>query len=505
LSEGNGVLFSTRGFFPIREKLVLFFSIYTIFIFSICIYTNFYANSSVELFVQSLEQSRKINEINEKTTTVKYYTEHYLNTGSYDLLNYYLRFSVELQETADSINPGIGRSNQDVMFKNIKNMVKSYLEETSAAVNAKRVENEEKYTYHYNNSVKIAKFIEQNTKNLLAEISRNTYDDHLKVTSLVHEIKFNIAIVILTIIGFGFIFIFMFSSNITIPLEKIINSAQNIARGKFYDRKIVVDTKDELYVIADVFNTMSSSIKNLVEELTRKADIEKKLKEEETKNLMTMNLLKDAELHALQSQINPHFLFNSLNVIVQTAMMEEADKTSALIKSLSSLLRHNLRKLDAPVTLGEEIFNVKQYAYIMQARFGNKIIFKIEVDENLFSYSVPAMVMQPIIENSVIHGFNHELMNKITITVMAIKKGNYIKLSIKDTGVGMTSERLRQVIEGKEIEQASKHKGHTTGIGINNIKTRIALFYNREGLFNIYSEPMKGTEVIVYLPLDKEM
>lgn len=502
MKTGNEVSIGNHLIFPIRDKLIIFFSIYTVFIFSVCIYANFYVNSSEKLFITSLDNSQKIYDIDSMATTVKYYTNKYLETGSYEDLNYYLRFSNELDEVVDGIHTDLHQGTQHILLSNIKNMVKSFLEETVISVNAKRVQDSKKYSLHLDNVNRIYELINQSSSTYLTEILKSTYDDYLKSKELKQKIKIYISIAILSIIGFAYIFIFFFSNNITKPLDKITNEAEKISKGEFATEAIKVDTKDELVVISDAFNKMSSNIKELIDEVTSKADVEKRLQEEENKNLSMLHLLKDTELQALQTQLNPHFLFNTLNVIVQTAVVEEAGMTSELIKALSNLLRYNLRKFEIPVTLREEIESVNQYIRIMKARFGSKINFELEIDEYLLEKVIPRMLIQPLIENSVIHGFNSDLLESITILISVTRSEEIMLISVTDNGVGIPEDVLDSLLNNREIEKKRLHKGHTTGIGIDNIRNRLTLLYGKN-IVEIGSRAMAGTKIVIKLPLEQ--
>ena len=138
-----------------------------------------------------------------------------------------------------------------------------------------------------------------------------------------------------------------------------------------------------------------------IEKLRLTMERENRLKE---RDLMMQSHLKDAQLKYLQAQINPHFLFNTLNAGAQLAMMEDAEKTGEFLENTAEFFRYNVRKNDQDATLGEEIHLVDNYVYILNVRFSGEILFSREVDESLLEVRVPSMILQPLVENSFNYG-----------------------------------------------------------------------------------------------------
>lgn len=155
---------------------------------------------------------------------------------------------------------------------------------------------------------------------------------YLNVFLIIGSILFNIFLAI------------FFTYRITKPLIDLSHLAVRVSKGDFDVRPLSIKTNDEINILAEAFNKMVVSIKNYIGEIKNQAEVEKKLKEQEMQNLKMRNILKEAELKALQSQINPHFLFNTLNAAAQLAMMEGADKSSEFIENVANLFRYNLKK-----------------------------------------------------------------------------------------------------------------------------------------------------------------
>ena len=246
------------------------------------------------------------------------------------------------------------------------------------------------------------------------------------------------------------------------------------------------------------FNTM---VENLDLYMARtKASMEKEQQMMERELLME-NHLKEAQLKYLQSQINPHFLFNSLNAGAQLAMMEDAEQTGIFVEKMADFFRYNAKKGQEDATLGEELEAVDNYIYILNVRFAGDIHFSKDVDESLENVRMPSMILQPIVENAVNHGIRDiEWEGKIHLTVTG--DADYIRISVKDNGKGMTQEQIEGVLSGNREHR--NEEGDSTGIGMNNVISRLELYYEESGLMEINSEGKgKGTETVIYIPVQE--
>ncbi len=287
---------------------------------------------------------------------------------------------------------------------------------------------------------------------------------------------------------------YVFVKNITASISLLTEQSLRIAQYPEQAQRIVTGDNDEIGLLADAFNAMGDNIKRYIAELREKADVEKELRDTELKNLSMQNMLNAAELKALQSQINPHFLFNTLNSIAQMAMLEDAEETYDLIINVSGMLRYNLRRLDEPVRFREELENLNRYIFIQKTRYGDAIDFEIRIDDpSVYDLMMPCLSLQPIVENSIIHGFEGgEGKGVICLTVTTDQE--FHRIDIKDNGVGMERETIERIMR---VETSGK--GHSTGIGICNVIYRLTLFFGME-VFSISSELGKGTCVTLKIP-----
>lgn len=220
--------------------------------------------------------------------------------------------------------------------------------------------------------------------------------------------------------------------------------------------------------------------------------VRKKMKkdmQEIVENAELRDQARKSEIRALQMQINPHFLFNTLNTIARTADMEEAEGTVLLLEGTASLLRYTLGDSMQMVPLEKELEMLKNYVSIQENRFEERILFHFELDKSLHTTLVPRLILQPVLENAVIHGVAMKTEGaRIEIRTFQSERG--CVLSVTDNGVGIEAERLAKIRE--EIRRGSIAGTH---IGLANIYARLRFFYGSRADFEIESTPGSGTEV----------
>lgn len=195
--------------------------------------------------------------------------------------------------------------------------------------------------------------------------------------------------------------------------------------------------------------------------------------------------LQEAQLRALKAQINPHFLFNSLTLLSYTALEENATRTEEIAYNLSDLLRYSLRNISTSVELGEEIEMIKQYLAIQQIGFGARLQSEVIVDPELQRVEIPCMLLQPLVENAVLHGAE-PLKRPVTITIKAYRQNAHLVLEVADDGAGMPAELVQAVKEGN-FEQRRR------SIGLRNVYQRLLGEYGEQGVMDVESAPDRGT------------
>jgi Predicted signal transduction protein with a C-terminal ATPase domain len=263
---------------------------------------------------------------------------------------------------------------------------------------------------------------------------------------------------------------------ITRPLEKLTVSMQIVETGDFQKAKKALAYEirtDETGILSQEFRTMLEKIDTLIHE-----NYEKQI------------LLKDTKYKMLQAQINPHFLYNTLNAINWMIRAEENENAEEMIIELGYLLRASFAK--EPYTIvREELDVVRSYMTIQKYRYQKRVEFVIEMKGNPEEYRIPRMILQPLIENAIYYGVEHA-MKCCEIKVFVEEEDNYILLQISDTGQGMSEEELQQIRNGTIVP-----KGH--GIGLKNIRERLNITYENSE-FMIHSQIGVGTEIQIRIP-----
>ena len=282
----------------------------------------------------------------------------------------------------------------------------------------------------------------------------------------------------------GFIGVFLLASfmvqkivkTITSPLAKLSDTMKIAENGDFETAKGMLkieDRQDEVGVLSNEFRVMLEKIETLIHE-----NYEKQL------------LIRDTKYKMLQAQINPHFLYNTLNAINWMIRAGENKDTSKMVMELGKLLRASFAK-DPITSVKEEVETLRSYTIIQKFRYKERVEFVIEESGNLEQYQMPRMILQPLVENAINYGV--ELMvTKCLIKVQVLEKENEIYLSVYNDGPGMDEKRLEEVRAGTAVPQ-----GH--GIGLKNIRERIQMFFEN-GELKIESETGEGTFITIRIP-----
>ncbi|MPM60955.1 hypothetical protein SDC9_107809 [bioreactor metagenome] len=285
-----------------------------------------------------------------------------------------------------------------------------------------------------------------------------------------------IFLIILFLVIFSFMLLWSkkIAHNKTVSIYEIVNAIESVQDGDL-DTKLNINSEDEFGIIANAYNNMLIDIKNLIES-----------------NKEEVALRMQSEIKQLEAQFNPHFLFNTLETI---RIMIKLDKNIAgnIIINLSSILRYGINNEIHSVKLKDDIEYINNYLEILKYRFGNKLQFNIEIEEEALDCVVPKLILQPIIENSIKYGFEKKAMLNIKIT-SEIEESK-ISILIRDNGIGISKERMNYL-----NNILNKKNNDTDSIGLYNVHKRIKLIYGEEYGINIQSNEGEGTLVKIILP-----
>ncbi|MGO4547944.1 sensor histidine kinase [Paenibacillus sp. 2TAB23] len=276
---------------------------------------------------------------------------------------------------------------------------------------------------------------------------------------------------------------FVFSFALTNPLRKMMRLMRNVQEGDF-NVQFQVKYRDEVGQLGTQFNRMIVRIDHLIQDIYV---IEKKKKE--------------AELHALQSQINPHFMYNTLESIRMAAELNDDQIAADMIAILGKLLRYSISDLHEEVTLENELLHMRNYVEMLNYRYPGRFQLDIQVAEALHRYPIIKLVLQPIVENAIYHGMD-DSKAFMRIRISSEQTSQIFWLRIEDDGLGMdeeTLDRLNRSLAGVEDSGVKRKSG---GIGLKNVNERIKLHYGNAYGLKVTSERGTGTEVMLQLPIE---
>jgi two-component system sensor histidine kinase YesM len=266
------------------------------------------------------------------------------------------------------------------------------------------------------------------------------------------------------------------SGEITKPLKELANSMKEVQEGHFEHAEIGIFDKNEIGMLSNTFNIMTRKIKELMEE-----------------NVLEQKLKRKSELKALQSQINPHFLYNTLDSIIWMSEGGKNQEVVIMTSSLAKLLRQSISNEDEIVSINNEIGYTRSYLTIQQMRYKDKLEFEINIEENVLKESIVKLVIQPLVENSIYHGIKYK-EGKGLIRITGYKEKKEIIICIEDNGKGMDEETLQHIFDKKQNSNSS-------GVGVNNVNDRLKLYYGSSYGLKYQSKIEVGTVVEVRLPI----
>ena len=280
--------------------------------------------------------------------------------------------------------------------------------------------------------------------------------------------------IVLLVLEISLGFVWYVTSRIAYPAKELMESMKTLAKDNEYPRVKIV-SNDEIGMIGLEYNKMAENIETL---------IEKVYKMELTQ--------KQAELEFLQMQINPHFLYNALDTISWMALAKGNMDVSEMTIALAELLRATIKK-ESFITLREEMNTVKDYLLIQQERFGDKISAEYFVEEDAYSCMVPNFILQPVIENAIIHGLEPKIeKGKLSINISI--QDEFLTFLVEDNGVGMDETEILDLYK-KCIENNTKQS-----IGLKNVYRRLLLCYGESSMLKIESKKEQGTRISFLIP-----
>lgn len=430
--------------------------------------------------------------------------ENYVNYRSFESIDAYYNSRTKVEEYFEKFSDF--PSKNEVTHKEyiVHQLTEAFLYYSNLAISARRANNANDLNLNYNYAMDsynylMSQILELN--NLQLQRNAERYDSNQSKILISNTLSIVFFIVFSLMIFFALYFTI---TSIMEPLVEISDVAHKVARRNFDVPLFNRETNDEIGNICKAFDRMIISIREYIDTIWEKARTEAELKEKE---IEMQALYTDAQLRALQNQINPHFLFNTLNTGAQLAMMENADKTCYFIEQVADFFRYNIQQQSRTVSIDEELALVDNFVYIMKVRFGNRLSFEKVIPSGSFPQQIPSMTLQPLVENCIKHGLKNT-KGKVRLEVLDEEK--YIVISVSDNGEGMPEQTRKAVFDAVAsgttrlasdvLDDNSTHNG----TGLISVFLRLRLQFHRDDLFDITDadtlSEKSGTKFIIRIP-----
>lgn len=270
----------------------------------------------------------------------------------------------------------------------------------------------------------------------------------------------------------------LLARNITYPIQRLRDSMKKVQTGEFPTIDLEVSSENEIGSLTKSFNVMTHRIQELM-----------------AQNIHEQEQKRKSELKALQSQINPHFLYNTLDSIIWMAEGKKNEEVVLMTASLARLLRQSISNEDELVSIGQEAEYARSYLTIQKMRYKDKLEFQIDISPAIFGVKIIKLVLQPIIENAIYHGLKYK-DSKGFLIVRGYQEGEKAVLEVEDNGVGMDEETLSHIFEKHKVNY------HSNGVGVYNVQKRLKLYYGEEYGIVYKSKKNEGTRAVITIPME---
>ncbi|MFP4331322.1 MAG: histidine kinase [Alkalispirochaetaceae bacterium] len=492
------------GTLTLQNKHLLFFAVVILAFLGLSSYIVYRSTEYTDVFQRNLDSYFTIHQFQQSLTASADSLADYIRSGDSEALERYGATNTELWVLFSRLDRELPRTYPARFhLRATRYGLDAYAEAGFEAI-SERLSGSREFYLTFDRALRISGYIDGYVDELFRLRLNEGSERYSIYRSSAENTPRTVALGVGAIAAVLVAFAVLFSRTVTRPLHQLALSSRRMAAGQLDPPEVLLPPGDEVAMLADSFNTMSANIRALVVDLRDKQELQRRLHEEELKNLSMERSLREAQLIGLQTQINPHFLFNTLNAIARTAEAEGAPTSAALIRSLSRVFRYLLRNPTSMVPLQSELSLVEAYMQIQVHRFGGRLRYRLECDVPAQDYKVPVLVLQPLVENAVRYGIEPAEEGG-EVVVSATIEDDQLLLSVVDDGVGMEGERAERLARATGVEeQGVRDPEDTSGIGIHNVVKRLALMYQGGQAFTIVSAPGEGTRVNIRIPLLEE-
>ncbi len=322
------------------------------------------------------------------------------------------------------------------------------------------------------------------TMNLIVKQSQQLYTQFEEQKA---QIRSNTVLITLLICAFCYTISVLIARSISNPVHRLIQRMEHFSIGNEFQ-----PMQENIYSNYEI-NYLVASFNLMMRQTMEREELEQELYKQQMDNLTIKASLRTSELNMLQMQMNPHFLFNTLNSIHALAQIEGVPRISAMTENLANILRYSLRGANHFATLQEELKIVYSYIYIQKVRLGDRIKFDFDLDESILNCSIPSMIIQPLIENAILHGYTCGQTSG-TVLLKVKDHNDCVLVTVQDDGCGIDAAQVKQIMT------CSENIGGTekSGVGLSNVIRRMNLIYGT-GHITLHSTPTQGTTIELYI------
>ncbi len=475
----------------IKNRLLIYFTI-SMVIIVVSLGFVFYNSLKIQNIADKrFEDEQFLQEIQMHLTDIQAPLENYLTTYSSSSLSKLL-YKIEILNESIPIQRKITANDSDLIKRELSFLLENYLIQLNQIIEQKRGHRVKEYTENYQNLYNLYTYITDKINYASLIGFRVQLEEYRNFLSLFRRMQLYSIIQILLATAFSFTLLMQTINNIVTPMYELSLMAGKLSNGEFDIPDMHFDSVNEVNQVSEAFNDMKLNIRQFVEELHKQKEMEQEIMTERVRNLKMEQMLKRMELYTLQAQMNPHFLFNTINTGVQLAIVENADRTAEFMESLAALFRYNIREKQFFVPLRHELDGLKSYYSILKIRFPKTLNFVLNVDEELLDkYTCPSMILQPLVENSVLHAFkNKEGIG--TITVHISFNDPVLLISVQDDGDGIPEKTVRKLL----ASHIHDYQFSSKVMGLENVIQRCYFFYpDHKDVIDIKSHPDEGTNI----------
>lgn len=445
----------------IRGKLYFLIAFSLVISIATGFFTNLVSQKSIQRYRDALNEQVVLNNFFNSNRQLEFLFEEYImnptnsNRESYEGELGYAAAQLDILSEADP-STGFGKKVSD-----LKNMLISFEEKANELIGKIGIKTQGQLAAELSDVLYINSLIEYTYPKYTSSHAASISGEMEKlIVVIARNSKVYLAIMVIGSILICIIGYFIINQIIS-PISRISKSAVLISNQKFDIPDIKLKNHDELSQLADAFNSMKNSIREYIQKLNEHS------------------LLQETYLKALQTQINSHFLFNTLNLISRTAYFEGAPQTIQLLDATTDILRYSLYQNEKAVSIYKEISFAETYIHIQKMRFSEQLSFEIYIDDDLEDIFVPSFILQPLIENAIVHGAYNKLIHCNILTAVLQYKDRILIL-VEDDGCGVDQEKLKNIFEEPSSD--------TGGVGLNNLRKRLQFFYRKDDMLHIYSQ-----------------